>query len=127
MAIQPISSASSVYAVTNSTPNTANPSESSEKSGQKKMAAPPTAPPPCSGCKAGGGGTQAASDSSSSDSSSSSSSAKIYDPRDTNQDGVVSAQEALKYALTHPDDESEDPTTSASQLQTGLSAYKQSQ
>ena len=26
-----------------------------------------------------------------------------YDPRDTNQDGVVSATEALVYALAHPD------------------------
>lgn len=32
----------------------------------------------------------------------SSSSSKVYDPRDTNKDGTVSAQEAYTYSLTHP-------------------------
>lgn len=31
------------------------------------------------------------------------SSTASYDPRDTNQDGVVSATEALVYALEHPE------------------------
>jgi len=65
---------------------------------------------------------------SSSGTASSANSAKIYDKRDANQDGTVSYQEAMLYALKHPADETESQTTvSNSQLQNGLSAYRQSQ
>ena len=73
---------------------------------------------------AGGGGAKPIE--SSDTSSSNSSSAKIYDKRDTNQDGVVSDQEALLFSLAHPANDTQGAATvSTSQLQTGLSAYQQ--
>ena len=49
----------------------------------------------------GGGAPPAASGSS----GSSSDSSKVYDPRDTNKDGTVSVQEAMPYAMKHPEAE----------------------
>jgi hypothetical protein len=90
------------------------------KTGQPAPAAPKAgqgAPP-----GGGGGGAQPAA------ASGSSSTARIYDKRDANQDGIVSAQEALLYALTHPQAETQtQATVSASQMQAGLNAYQQNQ
>lgn len=51
------------------------------------------APPPGSNAPSG----------QSAESSSGASSKTVYDPRDTNQDGTVSTEEAQTYALKHPD------------------------
>jgi len=77
---------------------------------------------------AGAGGPKPA-EASGSTGSTSSSAAKIYDKRDTNQDGVVSYQEELLFSVAHPTDEtqSSQASTSASQLQSGLKAYQQVQ
>lgn len=54
-------------------------------------------------------------------SSSKTTSVTYYDPRDTNQDGVVSSAEAYAYSLTHPewDSGSSSNSTSSSQKSTG--------
>jgi len=87
------------------------------------------APPPGGGgprVKGGGGAKAAASTGSAS--SASSSSAQIYDPADTNKDGVVSVQEALAYALKHPMQAAQKQAqVTSSQRQLGLSAYQQGQ
>jgi len=41
------------------------------------------------------------------------SSAIRYDPKDTNQDGVVSAAEELAYALRHPEPETQSASSGA--------------
>jgi hypothetical protein len=82
--------------------------------------------PPAGG---GGGAKKAASSDSTSSSSSTSSSTKTYDPADTNQDGTVSYEEAVRYSLMHPNNEKAQEkvtTASANQLQSALSAYQQS-
>ena len=71
---------------------------------------------------AGGGGKAA---SASGTESSSGSSAQIYDPRDTNKDGVVSYEEAMMYAIQHPEAAEEESTTQTTPLQAGVNAYKQ--
>ncbi len=50
----------------------------------------------------GGGGAKAGGAAPASGTSSTSDNSLVYDVRDTNKDGVVSAQEALAYALKHP-------------------------
>ncbi len=67
--------------------------------------------------------------SASSSSSSSSSTASLkYDKRDTNKDGVASAEEALSYDLKHPNEAKDDQSSaSASQIQTAMKAYLQNQ
>ncbi|QOY89956.1 EF-hand domain-containing protein [Paludibaculum fermentans] len=55
--------------------------------------------PPADGGKQGSGGSGSGGGSSSSTTSSSSSS-EVYDPKDTNQDGKVSMQEEVAYALS---------------------------
>jgi hypothetical protein len=80
-------------------------------------------PPP-----SGGGGAKPAGASSTSSTSSSTSSNKIYDKRDLNQDGTVTYEEMMQYALQHSSEESQDQSTvSTSQMQSGLNAYKQNQ
>lgn len=55
-------------------------------------------------------------------------SSKIYDKRDADKDGVVSYQEELLYTVQHPTEETASASTvSTSQLQSGLSAYRQAQ
>ncbi len=61
-----------------------------------------------------GGGSAA-----SSSSSTSSSSSVTYDPRDTNKDGKVSAEEALVYSIAHPSTTEGDTTATT---QSGLDA-----
>jgi hypothetical protein len=77
---------------------------------------------------AGAGGPKPA-ETGASTGSKSSSATKIYDKRDTNQDGVVSYQEELLYSVAHPTDEtqSSQSSTPTSQLQSGLKAYQQEQ
>jgi hypothetical protein len=59
-------------------------------------------------------------------SSTSSSSSLIYDKRDLNQDGIVTALEELLYDLKNPlAEDINQPDLSSSQLQNGLNAYKQ--
>lgn len=56
------------------------------------------------------------------------SSAKIYDKRDSNQDGAISNQEELLYSLKQSTTETQQQSSvSANQMQTGLSAYQNSQ
>ena len=70
------------------------------------------APPAGGGGKASGaGGAGGASDNS-----------KIYDVRDTNKDGVVSAEEALQYALQHPGEETDSKATAQNYTQQGKTA-----
>jgi hypothetical protein len=94
--------------------------QSSAGSTAAGQAAPPIggggAPPAGSGGKAS---------SSSETESSSSSSAQIYDPRDSNKDGVVSYEEAMMYSIQHPEMAEEESTTRSTPLQAGLNAYKQ--
>jgi hypothetical protein len=47
----------------------------------------------------------------SSSASGSSSSGKVYDPRDTNQDGKVSLEEELAYDLKHPQEATQNSAT----------------
>lgn len=94
-------------------------SQSASESTTTTQAAPQKAggPPPA-------GGTNPTS---TSESSSDSATAKIYDKRDTNQDGIVSYEEELLYALTHLTEETQKQSTaSISQTQAGLNAYQQS-
>ncbi len=96
-------------------------SQSASESATTSKAAPQKAggPPP-----AGKGGAKPAATSESSSSDSSTSTAKIYDKRDTNQDGSVSYEEELLYALKNS---TEEAAASTSQKQAGLNAYQQSQ
>jgi hypothetical protein len=115
MEIQAISSAAATLAQSQSTNESASTSKANKPAAPKAGGAPP----------AGGGAKPVASSDSS---SSSSSTKKIYDKRDADQDGVVSYQEELLYALKHPPEETQDQSTvSTSQIQAGLSAYQQNQ
>jgi hypothetical protein len=97
-------------------------SSASKVSGQKNQPAAQKA----GGAPPAGGGAKPAAAAKSS--SSSSSTAKIYDKRDANQDGVVSYQEEMVYAIKHPTDETQEQTAvSSSQMQSGLKAYQQGQ
>jgi hypothetical protein len=58
--------------------------------------------PPARGQRGGSGGMPSGRTHGSSSSSGGSQSSKVYDKKDTNRDGTVSAQEELDYALTHP-------------------------
>jgi hypothetical protein len=75
----------------------------------------------------GGGGAKPAESGASASTSSTASSTKVYDPADTNQDGVVSYAEALLYSIKHPkaDTSQNQKAVTASQLQNGLNAYQQ--
>jgi hypothetical protein len=91
--------------------------QASQPAAEKTGGAPPA-----------GGGGGAKPEASSASSSSSLTADKIYDARDLNQDGTVSAEEELMFALKTQAAEKKDQTgASSSQRQTGLSAYKQSQ
>jgi len=62
-----------------------------------KGAPPPGGPPPKGGTPpSGGGGATAAAGTSSAESD------KVYDEKDTNEDGTVSVQEELMYTINHP-------------------------
>lgn len=61
-------------------------------------------PPPSGGGPPGGAGKP-------SGASSSSNTNKVYDKKDTNQDGTVSAKEELTYSLLHPKDAKQDSVT----------------
>jgi hypothetical protein len=82
---------------------------------------------PAGGAPPSGGASQK----SSTKESSSSSTSPTYDPRDTNQDGIVSPQELAAYVISHPgaaeDNTSTTTTPTNSQVQAGLNAYQQSQ
>lgn len=139
MSIQSVGSASSAYAsqlypikrTAESTPDgssekTASASSKSSASStteQKSVSSSVKAAP------AAGGGRGPVAVAKTSNSATSSSKASLnYDARDTNQDGVVSPQEAIQYALKHPDKETEDQSSvSASQMQAGLNAYQQTE
>jgi hypothetical protein len=120
MEIQAVSSVTTISSLS----QLANESASTSKTSQPDTQKAGKAPPP--GGK--GGGITPAATSENSNNGSSSSTTKIYDKRDTNQDGIVSYQEELLYSLKNPMDESQDQSTvSASQKQTGLNAYQQNQ
>jgi hypothetical protein len=105
-----------VLAQTQATSASASASKTASQPAAKKAGGAPPA--------GGGGGAKPAAATGST--SSSSSTAKVYDEKDTNQDGVVSAMEALLYSITHAADEDEDTSAvSTSQVQTGLKAYQQ--
>jgi hypothetical protein len=116
MEIQAISSTTTtaILAKAQSTSESTTTSKTDQPAVQKVKGTPP----------AGGGGAKPAASSA----SSSSSTAKVYDKRDTDQDGIVSYQEELLYSLNHPPEEIESQSTvSTSQIQAGLNAYQQSQ
>jgi hypothetical protein len=98
-----------------------NQTTTAKAAGGRPVAPPP--PPVGSGPK-----SVAAPESSGNSSSSSSSTAKTYDKRDINQDGTVSDQESVRYALTHAADQNQAATTTTNnQIQAGLNAYQQVQ
>ena len=75
---------------------------------------PAGGPPPGGGAKPAGGSKPAAA----SGSSTTTNNGKIYDVRDTNKDGKVSAEEAAQYALKHPEAATKkQPTTPAYTVQ----------
>jgi hypothetical protein len=78
--------------------------------------------PPPSG---GGGGMPGggAGKSASSSNSASPNSNKVYDKKDTNKDGVVSAQEELEYALKHPDQAENDAAKASSSANTNAQEF----
>jgi hypothetical protein len=84
--------------------------------------------PPAGGSGAAKPAESSASTSSASSASSTSSTSLAYDPRDTNQDGIVSMQEELAYTINHPTEETQESSeVSESQKQVGLYAYRQDQ
>ena len=104
------------------------PSESAESQTTTAKAATgrPVAPPPPPVGSAPK--SVAAPESAGNSSSSSSSTAKTYDKRDSNQDGTVSDQESVRYALAHAADQNQAATTTKNnQIQAGLNAYQQVQ
>jgi hypothetical protein len=126
--IQAVSSISSAYDSAVKQPEAVESTSSSAST--SAAAAAQSAPAAKTQSAAAGGGKAPASGGSASSSSSSSSSTESlkYDKRDTNQDGVVSAEEALAYELKHPNETKEDQSSaSASQTQTALKAYQQNQ
>ena len=48
-----------------------------------------------------------------------------YDVRDTNKDGIVSAQEELQYALTHPGEETKNQVANATSKLQAATQYNQ--
>jgi hypothetical protein len=48
-----------------------------------------------------------------------------YDVRDTNKDGIVSAQEELQYALTHPGEETKNQVANATSKLQAVTQYNQ--
>jgi hypothetical protein len=99
------------------------------RAGTPAAKADPSAAPKAGGrppVKGGGGAKPAESGASASGTASA---AKVYDPADTNQDGVVSYAEALLYSIKHPtaDTTQNQKAVTASQLQNGLNAYQQGQ
>jgi hypothetical protein len=113
MEIQAISSSTAAITQSQSTNESTSTSKASKPAPPKAGGAPPTED----------GAKPAASNG---NSITSTSATKIYDKRDVDQDGVVSDQEKLLYALQHPTDETQkESTVSTSQVQAGLNAYQQ--
>jgi hypothetical protein len=124
MGIQAIGSTSAVDLTTLAQSQPANASATaSAASGSASQPAPAKA----GGARPAGGGGGVKPAASGGSSGGSSSSSKVYDKRDTNKDGTVSYQEAMLYALAHPDDdEKSTASVPTSQLQSGINAYQQS-
>ena len=77
--------------------------------------------PPSGGRPPHSGGPRGAAGAGAGGASGTSASAKSYDPADTNQDGTVSAQEALIYSLKHP---SSSKSATSDSLQAGQNVDK---
>lgn len=111
-----------IQAISSNVANLAQSQSSSESASTGKVEQPDK--PKAGGAPPAGGGAKP----SVSNDGSSSSTEKVYDKRDTDQDGIVSYQEELLYSLKHPPEETQvKSTVSTSQIQAGLKAYSQSQ
>jgi hypothetical protein len=74
---------------------------------------------------AGGTATDVVQLSTAASSTSNSNTGIYYDLRDTNRDGIVSAQEELQYALTHPGEEIESQVANATSKLQAITQYNQ--